>query len=141
MQQHGIHLRIFRQCARNYAHVTRRPDQNQSQTAVNERKPAHFPGLRLSPRALAGLWRNSFRATAGAVSSFCRSCSCTGHKGWSSPAPSNHADLSGPRQGHSVPGCTFTTTVTLLLMCCQRFWRTESGPLVCWTGCGWSVRG
>lgn len=75
-QLHSINLRIFRQCARNCAYVTKRPHHNQSQTAVNQRKPAHFPSLRLSRQALAGLWRNSFRATAGAVASCC-SCSCT----------------------------------------------------------------
>lgn len=42
-------------------------------------------------QALAGLWQDSFRATAGAVASFCCSCSCTvsarWQKGCSSPAP------------------------------------------------------
>lgn len=61
----------------NCAYVIRRPHRDQWQTAVNERKPAYFSGLRLSRNALAGLVRKSFRATAGAVASFCRSCSCT----------------------------------------------------------------
>lgn len=90
-------------------------------------------------QALAGLWQDSFRATAGAVASFCCSCSCTvsapWQKGCSSPAPRNHGDYASPWQGHSVPGCSFSTTVTLLLMCCQWFWRTESVLDWMWLAC------